>query len=208
MTVLTRAEPEDLIELARQRLRERVARTLPLGTWKAAAVLLLLYGPAGDERIILTVRSNDVEYHKGQISLPGGSVDADDRDLAATALRETEEEVGIARAEIEVLGRLDDRITVSDFRVSPIVGTIPQARMRFNPSPLEVAEVLEVPLRHLLDRANRCDELHVRNGRTEVRPGFNFGAHRIWGATARIVADLVDLLVDSRPASNLEEERL
>jgi len=191
---LTKDESVDLIEFGRQRLATYVASTIPLGNWKPAAVLLLLFGPTGDEQILLTVRSNDVEHHKGQISLPGGAVDEVDADLIATALRETEEEVGVERSAVEILGRLDDRVTVSDFRVSPIVGALRQRPVAFRPSPFEVAEVLEVPLRHLLDASNRVDEPLVRNGRSEMRPAYHYGNYHIWGATARILADLLELL--------------
>jgi len=191
---LTQDEPASLIELGRQRLATYVARTIPLGDWKPAAVLLLLFGTAGDERILLTVRSHEVEYHKGQISLPGGAVDGTDTDIIMTALREAEEEVGIDRSTVEILGRLDDRVTVSDFLVTPIVGALRQRPVALTPSPFEVAEILEVPIRHLLDSSNRVDEQRVRNGEVEMRPAYDFGRHHIFGATARILADLLDLL--------------
>src|SRR5581483_4386924 len=92
--------------------------------------------------------------HKGQISFPGGGRHGADEDLATTALRETWEEVGVHPDHVEIIGALDELMTISDFRVAPYVGVLKQTPYEFVPSPIEVAEVLEPPLRHLLDPAN------------------------------------------------------
>lgn len=184
-------------DLARARLASRQPLALDLGDWMPAAVLVLVYPRDGDEHVLLTVRTELVEHHKGQISLPGGAVDESDADLESTALRETFEEVGIVPDEVEVLGRLDDILTVSRYRVTPVVGVLDNAPHGFTPSPFEVAEVLEVPLIHLLDPANYIEERRDRNGILTVSPGYEFEGHRVWGATAKILYGFLGLLVDA-----------
>jgi 8-oxo-dGTP pyrophosphatase MutT (NUDIX family) len=181
-------------EIARRRLTERVPSTLLLGDWTPAAVLILVYPRDGDERVLLTVRTELVEHHKGQISFPGGAADADDASPEVTALRETFEEVGIPPHEVEVLGRLDDVRTVSSYRVTPVVGALRYAPRGFTPSPYEVAEVLEVPITHLLDPAHFIEERRERNGDVHYAPSFEYDSYRIWGVTARILNDFLSLL--------------
>jgi 8-oxo-dGTP pyrophosphatase MutT (NUDIX family) len=193
-------ESIDLLQRARAQLRRNTPVSIELEAWNPAAVLLLLYHLAGTEHILLTVRSNDVEHHKGQISFPGGAVHAADADLEATALRETYEEVGLDPDNIEVLGRLDDMVTNSHFRVTPVVGVLHGGPHEFIPSPAEVAEVLEVPLRHLLKPQNCAVDRQEQPGETARHPTYEFQGHRIWGATARILADFLQLL-DSGPRS-------
>jgi 8-oxo-dGTP pyrophosphatase MutT (NUDIX family) len=189
----------DLIALARRCLDGYASAGIALGEWKPAAVLVPLYGRAGHERVLFTVRSNLVEHHKGQISFPGGAFSDEDPDLAMTALRETEEEVGLDRSRVEIVGRLDDIVTVSNFRVSPFVGVLRDETPTFYPSPLEVAEILDVPLRHLLDRANLTLEETSTGG--EARPAYRFGQYLIYGATARILAGFLALLSESSPGA-------
>lgn len=194
----------DLIDLARWRLATYSPVALDLNGWKLAAVLLLLYPSAGSEHIVFTVRSHTVEDHKGQISFPGGAVHAADADLETTALRETYEEIGIDPAAIEPIGRLDDMVTVSNFRVTPVVGILHGGPHEFRPSPHEVAEVLEVPLRHLLDPANSILERRERRGEMVDNPAYDFHGYRIWGATARMLSSFLALL--SPPAAGAVEE--
>ena len=196
----------DLIALARRRLAGYRPAELELNGWKPAAVLLLLYPLAGSEHIVLTVRSETVEDHKGQISFPGGAVHAADADLETTAIRETYEEVGIDPDAIEPIGRLDDMVTVSNFRVTPVVGVLHGGPHEFRPSPDEVAEVLEVPLRHLLDPANRVVEWRERRGELTQNPAYEFNGYRVWGATARMLSGFLELLSDSGTTADADEE--
>jgi 8-oxo-dGTP pyrophosphatase MutT (NUDIX family) len=116
-----------------------------------AAVMLLLYERDGEEHLLFQVRSQLVEHHKGEISLPGGARDPEDESLLATALRETHEEIGVAPEHIEVFGRIDDFTTRTNFVMAPYVGasTAP-APYPFQAATLEVDQLLEVPLAHLL----------------------------------------------------------
>lgn len=160
-----------------------------------AAVLLPLYDDQRDTKVLFTRRSELVEHHKGQISFPGGAHDATDRDLRHTALRETFEEIGVAMDHVELLGQLDEMITVSNFLVRPFVGRITQpGPYPFVHSEIEVAEILEVPLDHLLDDGNVVAEPRVYQGREIMAYSFRWRDHLIWGATARILKQFLDLL--------------
>lgn len=196
----------DLIEVARRRLAAYHPVSMDLNGWTPAAVLLLLYHNAGAEHVLLTVRSETVEHHRGQISFPGGAVHAADADLEMTALRETYEEVGIDPEAVEILGRLDDMVTISHFRVTPVVGFLHGGPFEFVPSPFEVAEVLEVPLRHLLDPAHLLADRRERDGELIVAPAYDFRGYRVWGATARILASFLSLLTPDSALSKQTAE--
>ena len=166
-------------------------RALARGARMQAAVLIAFTPHAGDPRVIFTVRSHDVEHHKGEISFPGGAHDADDPDLVWTALREAHEEVGIDPAHVRIVGEMSPWPSISGFHVTPYVGTLDRAPYQYTPSPLEVAEVLEVPLAHLLDLANREDEIGERNGQHFATYRYHWNGHEIWGLTARMLHDLL-----------------
>lgn len=185
------------IQLVRDLLPKRAPNELLAPGMRRAAVLLLLYHLQGEDRILLTKRTETVEHHKGQISFPGGGVDPEDTSLEHTALRETWEEVGIHPDHVEVLGRLDDIVTISDFLVTPIVGVLHVAPYAFVTSDHEVAVVLETPIRHLLDEANLVIETREQNGRVVQSPAYWWEGHRIWGATARMLERFLDMLRDA-----------
>ena len=159
-----------------------------------AAVLIVLYEKVGVQHIIFQVRSELVLHHKGQISFPGGAEDPGDVDLRMTALRETEEEIGLVNEDVEVLGQLDDMVTISDFLVTPYVGRVTApAPYPFAPSGYEVAELLEVPLPHLLDPANVNREPAAWREIMAPPPSYSFGKHLIWGATGRMLTQFLDV---------------
>ena len=183
-----------LLQQIRNFLADYQPVRLSVDETKPAAVLLLLYEKKREPHIILTRRTNYVEHHKGETSFPGGAFDAEDGDLLTTALRETEEEIGVRPQDVEVLGRLDDIVTITDFLVSPFVGLLPAPNYPFVANAHEVAELVEVPLRHLMDERNV--ERTMRPFRDRVLPilTYNYGDHRIWGATARILKGFLDHL--------------
>ena len=184
-----------MIELIRSRLAALQPAYIEGNTLPRAAVLLPLYDSGGEPHVLFTVRSELVEHHKGQISFPGGAADAEDRDLAHTARRETFEEIGVAMDHVEIIGQLDEMITVSNFLVRPFVGRITQpGPYPFAHSEIEVAEILEVPLSHLRDGANVVADLREYQGREVMMYSYVFGKHIIWGATARILKQFLDLL--------------
>ncbi|GBD13965.1 putative Nudix hydrolase NudL [bacterium HR24] len=160
-----------------------------------AAVLVPLYLKDGEVHVLFTERTHHVEHHKGQISFPGGARDPEDPDLMTTALRESYEEAGIRPEDVEVIGRLDDIITITNFLVTPYVGVLRcDSGYQFCAHPHEVASLLEVPLPHLLDWRNMELELRQWRGTPVLVPAFRWNGYRIWGATARILKQFLDLL--------------
>lgn len=186
-------------ELTLDLIRETLARRQPLTAapdgLMPAAVMLLLYPKDGEHCVLLNKRSMTVEHHKGEMSFPGGARDPDDADFEATARRETEEEMGIARNDITILGRLDDNITRSNFLVKVFVGTIPYP-YQFNPSSHEIAEVVEIPVSVLRDPATfRWDSRIADGTRTAVR-SYGYQQHLVYGATAKILDQFLDIIED------------
>ncbi|MFB0560935.1 MAG: CoA pyrophosphatase [Candidatus Lokiarchaeia archaeon] len=161
-----------------------------------AAVFLLLFKRDGECYVLFTRRTESVKYHKGQISFPGGAFDEEDGTLLNTAFRETFEEVGLSRENIEVLGGLDDIVTfTSRYIVTPFVGFLkhqPDGSYKINKYELE--EVIEVPLSVLLDERNFREELHEYFGQTVTVYFYDYNGHIIWGATAMMLKQFLDLL--------------
>lgn len=158
-----------------------------------AAVLIPLFVKDGEVQVLLTVRTDTVEAHKGQISFPGGAHEDVDPDMQATALRETEEEVGIKPKDVQVLGQLDQLITITDFIVTPFVGVIPHP-YKYVPNHDEISELIEVPLAFFLNDDNLRTENRDFRGRPVTVYFYQYGAHTIWGVTARILRDFLTLL--------------
>jgi len=161
----------------------------------SSAVLVPLYAVDGRYHVLFTKRSEHVEYHKAQISFPGGAEDPGDADLLFTALRETHEEIGVHPDHIEVIGQLDDFVTITNFRVRPYVGLITRSPYEFAFDEREVAELLSVPVAHLSDPANCIDEVRHLEGRGEVlMRSYAWGEHVIWGATAMMLRHFLELV--------------
>jgi len=158
-----------------------------------AAVLIPLFKKNGEYHVLLTRRTEKVSHHKGQISFPGGRQDQGE-DLLATALREAKEEMGIDEKDVRILGELDDMCTISsDFCISPFVGLIPHP-YPFKINRQEIEEILEVPLSVFLDETKFREELGSRNGEPVPVYFYQHDEHTIWGATARILKQLADLI--------------
>jgi len=153
---------------------------------KKAAVLILFYLKNGELYVLLTKRTEDVEHHKGQISFPGGSHDDVDSDLVVTALRECEEEIGLPREVVRILGLFDEYETPSGFAITPVVACA-EDLPPLTPHVVEVAEILEVPLSLFMDRRNESVEQRVPFGIPVDVYFYRFGEHEIWGATAAIL---------------------
>ena len=158
-----------------------------------AAVLIGLVGRAAEPTVILTRRQPFLRNHAAEISLPGGRVEDTDDHPATAALRETFEEIGVSPDKVEVLGCLSPVMTVSDFRVYPLVGWI-ESPVSYNIDEREVAEVFEIPLAFVLDKANHRREVaSFESGRHEFDV-LEYSGHRVWGATAGILVDLARVL--------------
>jgi len=166
---------------------------VPREGFTPAAVLIPLVLNASALDVLLTRRTEDVETHKGQIAFPGGMVDDGDTDRWHTALRETEEELGIGPAHVEVLGILDDLLTPTGFVITPVVGIVEPLPI-MKPNPHEVAEVFTVPLAFFADAQNgRREWRSTPLGEREVW-FYEYEGRVIWGATAAILRNLCDLL--------------
>lgn len=158
-----------------------------------AAVLVPLIEHADGFTVLFTQRTADLKSHAGQISLPGGRVEPSDADVVAAALRESREEIGLASENVEILGRLDPYITVTNFEVTPIVGVIAPP-LRVKADPVEVAEIFEVPLSFFLDPANHQRHSRIANGVPRAYYAMPYGDRYIWGATAGMLLNLYDVL--------------
>ncbi|MCK6390923.1 MAG: CoA pyrophosphatase [Azonexus sp.] len=165
------------------------------GLTPAAVLVPIVLRPAAPT-VLLTRRTAHLRDHAGQVSFPGGRVEATDVDAVDTALRETVEEIGLAREHVEVLGFLPEYRTGTGFRVTPVVGLVTPP-FDLAPDPFEVAEIFEVPLDFLLDEANH--QRHTLEVRGALRQYFAmpYGEYFIWGATAGMIRSLSERLVVS-----------
>jgi 8-oxo-dGTP pyrophosphatase MutT (NUDIX family) len=183
---------------APHRLRETLRATLgPLDgsrrprTTRPAAVLLPLVDGV-EPSIVFTKRTDDLPRHPGEISFPGGLRHEEDEDLVATALRETEEELGLSPDDVEVLGALEPLETfTSGMSIAPFVGAL-EADPVFTANPGEIAEVLEFPLSRLIDVERGMSWHH--EGQTYWGHVYELDGHTIWGATARILNEFLELI--------------
>ncbi len=156
---------------------------------RPAAVLLGLRDSV-DPRLVFTVRTDHLQSHAGQVAFPGGGMDPGDASALATALRESEEEIGLDRALVTPLGYLDNFETISGYRITPVVARI-AAHAQLHAAPAEVAEVFEVPLAFFLEPANLRRYVMDYRGHRREMVEFVHGRHRIWGATAAILQNLL-----------------
>ncbi|HEY7876179.1 MAG TPA: CoA pyrophosphatase, partial [Actinomycetota bacterium] len=180
--------------LARALEAHEPRRTVQEGA-RAAAVLIPVVGES-DPALVFTLRTETVSSHKGQISFPGGSIDASDESVAAAARREAFEEIGLEPDAVEILGELDTFPTyVSGFTVTPIVGWLDDLpELRLNPA--EVARVLVVPLRELTDDI-RAEPGFEHGGRTFPTEAWIWDDNVIWGVTARVLRGFLSLLAEA-----------
>jgi 8-oxo-dGTP pyrophosphatase MutT (NUDIX family) len=162
-------------------------------TLTPAAVLVPLVTRGGGMTVLLTKRTEHLKNHAGQISFPGGRVDEADRDARHTALRETEEEIGLGSAAIEVIGRLADYVVGTGYLVSPIVGLIAPP-FRLKPHPGEVAEVFEAPLDYVLDPDNFERHSREYEGTERFYYAVTWNDYYIWGATAGMLRHLSSII--------------
>ncbi len=160
-----------------------------------SAVLIPLYDKQGQYYILFTKRTEKVKDHKGQISFPGGAYEERDETLVNTALRECAEEIGLPAEAVELLGELDDFFTIgSGYIMSPFVGVIPWP-YPLKIDPMEVEEIIEVPISALLDKS--CLRLGTDTLDSQIIPAYfyHYQGEVIWGATARILKQFLDIVV-------------
>jgi len=176
-------------------LQRKKTTALNLKGYTPSAVLVPLVNKRGKYHILFTQRTDRVRDHKNQISFPGGVQEKGDPSLLVTALRETEEEIGLIPDKIEILGNLGDIFTPTQYRITPFVGAISSSYV-IHPNPEEIKEVIEVPLSHLLEPRNLSLVPSEFFNRQFDMPYFYYKGHTIWGATGRITLNLINLLKD------------
>ncbi|HTM10782.1 MAG TPA: CoA pyrophosphatase [Verrucomicrobiae bacterium] len=173
-------------------LAQRVPQTLNVTGFKEAAVLVPIQEKEDGEHLVLTQRTETVNSHRGQVAFPGGKIEPHDASAEAAALRETHEEIGIAAGHVRVLGQLDQIMASSGYIVTPVVGIVPNP-YEFRLNPAETAALFSVPLSALL--AEGCFKIEPRLHQPERRDPiyhFYYESWDIWGATARIILQLLE----------------
>ena len=160
-----------------------------------AAILILLYNDHNDIQFILTERTHEVQYHKGQIAFPGGAWEEGEK-LSETALRETYEEIGIQPDQVQIIGRLTPLfVPFTGFMIHSFVGSL-QSRSDPDPQPNEVKNVFSVSLKDLLDPDNIKEEVRIIRDHSVDVPYFDLNGYKVWGATAMILAEFKACLED------------
>ena len=174
-------------------LADRRRRVVDSESLIPAAVLLLLTNRRGPH-VVFAKRTEDVTHHKGQFSFPGGIVETWDGSRLETALREAQEEIGLPPSAVDILGTLDDTETrATQFVITPFVGMVSQP-VSYTPDGKEIERVLEVPLAALLDPAIFRVEMWERDGEVHPVYFYEYNGETIWGATARILKQFLDLV--------------
>lgn len=160
---------------------------------RTAAVLVPVISRGSDLSVLFTRRTDHLHDHAGQISFPGGRAEPHEESAAQTALRETEEEIGLASDRVEILGMLSEYVTVTGYRITPVVGLV-RPPLELKPDDFEVAEIFEVPLGFLLDPTNHQRNSVVHLGRQRHYYALPYGQHYIWGATAGMLMNFCSFL--------------
>jgi len=183
-----------LVALTRTKVGAHVRRVMPPGSLIAAAVLVPIVDHAGEPYLLFTKRTDRVGHHKGQMSFPGGVVDPGDRSFLDAALRECEEEIALPRAADEPLGMLDDIETFATrFVITPVVGVV-RRPMAWQPDGEEIEKVIEVPFELLAAEGSFRVEQWAHDGVTRPVYFFDYQGETVWGATARILKQYLELV--------------
>lgn len=184
-----------------QVLQSRIPLTLSGGHYKQAAVLVPIQERRDGDYLVLTQRAEGLNHHSGQVAFPGGRVDPIDRGDLEAALREAEEEIGIDPRHVRILGQLDQVTAAYSFLVTPFVGLIPSP-YDFQLNQAETAAVFSVPIAALLQPGCFSMEGYFDTGRRHPIYHFYYKGWDIWGATARIVKQFLELVYDFKPKEN------
>ncbi len=191
--VAEEARRGEVYEYCDQRLNPEIFRLIQRESLRDAAVLIAAVDREGEAGIILTKRNAALRSHSGQVAFPGGRVDATDASAEAAALREAEEEIGLSRGFVDVIGRMPDYVTGTGYRIAPILAVVePGFRLTINPD--EVDDAFEVPLSFLMDPANHAQRSRIWQEKERFYYEMPFGERHIWGVTAGIIRTLYERL--------------
>ena len=169
--------------------------TPPVDELRQAAVLIAVTESENPE-LIYTLRSNNVGSHGGEVSFPGGMFEIEDKNLQDTALRESHEETGLDRSKVNILGSIDTVVSRFNISVTPYVGIVP-SDIELNDNSDEIEACFRVPLSFLLeDKRHRNDEIN-RNGDIFFMPAYSYDSYIIWGLTAMITVDFLNIALDA-----------
>ncbi len=178
-------------------LHNRRKHRVSIRNFTLSAVLVPVFEKNNEDYLLFTMRNQNVRHHKGEICFPGGVYDKKDHFLLNTALRETEEEIGLKPEDVLVLGELDDLMTPTYFRINPFVARIPYP-YPFKINEKEIDCLIEVPLRYFMDEKHlELKKVTIEGDEVEI-PFYHWKKHTIWGATGRIVRQLINLLHDGK----------
>lgn len=181
------------LEKLQKALKNNHFEDIPLNNYRPSAVLVPILLRKKQTTLLLTQRSEQVSDHKKQICFPGGSRDPGDQHEEETALRETEEELGIAQNKITILGRLSQHFTPTRFYITPFIGII-KTPLRLKPNPMEINRVLEIPLEHF----QKSENIYIQKAEFFSKewnlPFYRYKNDLIWGVTGRIIAELISKL--------------
>ena len=184
----------------RQLLSQRQKRYITDTSRIPSAVLLPIYYKQGEYHILFTKRTNKVKEHKGQISFPGGAYEEIDKTLLNTALRESTEEIGLMAEDVEVLGELDDEVSITtNYIIFPFVGLIPWP-YQFKLYEEETDEIIEAPISALMDKSCLRQEIEILDGKVNTKYFYHYRDKVIWGATARILTLFLDIFAKVMPS--------
>jgi 8-oxo-dGTP pyrophosphatase MutT (NUDIX family) len=178
------------------RVREYSPRTLETNRQLPEAAVLVPITRSEDPELVLTLRASGLSTHGGEVAFPGGRRDPEDRDLIHTALREAEEEVGLPPGLVEVVGPLSPLVSRHGIRVTPYVGLVPDY-VEYKANDAEIAAVFSVPLEFFRSDPREVTHRIDYLGQSWYVPSYTYGEYRIWGLTAIMVVELVNLLYDA-----------
>ena len=179
-----------------QRMQSYRPLTLPIAGRLPQAAVLLPITRSAEPRLVLTLRASGMSTHSGEVAFPGGRRDPEDFDLIATALRESEEEIGLPSGSVEVLGPLSTLVSRHGIEVTPYVGLVPDY-VEYQTNAAEIASVFSVPLAFFRDDPREMTHRIDYLGKSWYVPSYRYGEYQIWGLTAIMVVELVNLLYDA-----------
>ncbi len=196
MNISTLTELEELIK---RKLENKKPLILDPPGFTHAAVLIPIFTEKNTMKLILTKRTEKLRHHRGEISFPGGKKSKKDANLIETALRETEEEVGVKREQVRVVGRLDDLFTITRYIITPYIGIL-EGKIEYYSNDAEVAEIISVPLKIFLNGEKFAERGWERNGVKYPLYYYYWKDYEIWGATAYIINQFIEYVFDFQPS--------